>query len=142
MEITKRYTIENWKTRNIKIVNIPDKILNLTFENVFKKILTEASSLNVNIIETLFFIIFNHQDWRVLRLPLNSQNPVDFYMKLAIEQSIGINGEALYGKGVPDFLLWKPDEKKYKFVEIKCTEKNLNKNQKIGTKDLAMSFSL
>ena len=67
MILTKKYTIENYKTGFIELVDIPDKVYSMTIENVFKKIFDESVGIGVNFIELLFFIIFNHQAWRVIR---------------------------------------------------------------------------
>ena len=129
MVLTKKYTIENYKTGYIELVDIPDKVYSMTLENVFRNIVDWSVGIGINFIELLFFIIFNNQGWMVIRLPLNRQDPASFYRMLAIKRNTGINGEAFYGRGTPDFFLWKPNENKYKFVEIKCTENCLNKYQ-------------
>ena len=45
-------------------------------------------------------------------------------------ENLGIDLDSLYGVGCPDFLLINLNKKKFKFVEVKHTEKALNKNQK------------
>ncbi len=127
MTITKRYTIENWESGEIKLFDIPGKILNLKAEEIFEDIF-HNSVVNVNFVEILFFLIFKSEGWNVIRLPMNRRG-IYQYQKNAILSTVKIDGESLHGKGVPDFLLWKPKEKEYKFVEIKFSEENLNKNQ-------------
>lgn len=104
-EITKRYTLENWRTKDIEIHDIPETVFSLTFEELLRKVLMNVSSMDQNPIELLFYCIFDQNGWKVVRTPLNENRPIPKFMAAGIEIETGIQDE-LYGPGVPDFSSW------------------------------------
>lgn len=128
MEITTRYTLENWREEEIEIQNTPEQVLNLPFREVLEVALYDVGSIDLNPIELVFSCIFLHDDWRVIRTPLRRDSPVQQHISVAVERTTGV-GEALFGPGVPDFFLWR-GEGQYRFVEIKASEDRLNDNQR------------
>src|SRR3989338_7184865 len=116
MEITRRYTMENWKTGHIELLDIPKEVLELSTEDAFKSVFS-SSIVNLNFVEHLFFLIFNHEGWRVMRLPFGSNYFVKQYIEPTVLDNLGIIRESLHGKGTPDLLIWKVKEKKSRFIE-------------------------
>ena len=88
----------------------------------------EIGSLDLNPVELAFSCIFLERGWRVVRTPLSQNNPPQKHIAVAIEQATGVS-DGLFGLGVPDLFLWKPDGK-HRFVEIKASEASLNENQR------------
>ena len=127
MRLTSRYTLENWRTQEIDIYDIPDTVLSLSFEEILDLTFGRLRSLDLNPIELLFSCIFFHDDWRVVRTPMKRDSPVQQHMSVAIERATGVR-DALYGSGVPDLFLW-DSTGRYRFVEIKASEDSLNDNQ-------------
>jgi hypothetical protein len=128
MEITTRYTLENWRAQEIEIHTIPDSVLTLSFEEVLRKAFDKMRSLDLNPIELLFSCIFLDNGWRVIRTPMNQDNPAQKHIAVAIERMTGVD-DGLHGSGVPDFFLWNSDGQ-HRFVEIKASEESLNENQR------------
>ena len=128
MEITNRYTLEDWRAREIEIRSIPEPVLTLELEKVLEKAFREIRSVDLNPIELVFSCIFLHQGWRVVRTPMSQNHPVQESTAVAIERATGVD-DGLYGSGVPDFFLWKSTGE-YRFVDIKASEGSLNENQR------------
>ena len=128
MELTTRYTLENWRTEDVEIHDIPESVLRLPFEDVLKIAFGRISSIELNPIELVFSCIFLHDDWRVIRTPMRRDSPAQQHMAVAIEQATGVKN-ALYGPGVPDFFLWNSTGQ-HRFVEVKASEDSLNANQR------------
>src|SRR6056297_1941898 len=108
MEITRRYTLENWRTQEIEIRDIPEPVLDLQFEEVLAQVFGEIGSLDLNPVELTFSCIFLECGWRVVRTPLSENNPAQKHIAVAIEQASGVS-DGLFGLGVPDLFLWQPD---------------------------------
>lgn len=138
MEITNRYTLENWRTRDIELHDIPDDVMTLPFEEVLLKAFGEIASLDLNPVELLFYCIFTQDDWRVVRTPLSRSRPVPRYQAAGIQQVTGIR-DALHGSGVPDFFLWTA-EGDHRFVEVKASEDGLNPNQRAWAEEHDCTF--
>ena len=127
MEITTKYTLEDWRTQKMEVHDIPDEVLSLSLEDILKKSFLDIRSLDLNPIELVFSCIFLYNDWRVVRMPMSRNGSVSQYVAVAIEEMTGVR-DALYGPGVPDFFLWN-SAGQHRFVEIKASEDSLNDNQ-------------
>ncbi|WP_233565561.1 hypothetical protein, partial [Halorubrum sp. Atlit-26R] len=90
MRLTSRYTLENWRTQEIDIYDIPDTVLSLSFEEILDLTFGRLRSLDLNPIELLFSCIFFHDDWRVVRTPMKRDSPVQQHMSVAIERATGV----------------------------------------------------
>lgn len=128
MELTGRYTLENWRTQEIEIHDIPEPVLSLQFNEVLKKAFDDIGSLDLNPVELIFSCTFLHNGWRVVRTPMSQNNPVQRHTAVAIEQMTGVS-DGLHGSGVPDLFLWNSDGR-HRFVEVKASEDSLNENQR------------
>lgn len=126
-EITKRYTLEGWRTQEVEIHDIPEAVFSTTLEDILRRVFSDIASMDQNPIELLFYCTFDHEGWRVVRTPLSRNRTVTEYFAAGIEMSTGISDE-LYGSGVPDFFLWDA-EGQHRFVEVKASEDSLNTNQ-------------
>ncbi len=123
-----KYTIENWKTGQIQVKNISNKV----FNRKIKEIIPTLSKYNckfLNIIEMIFVLVFESEGWKIIRLPLRKKDPILMYVEIMLTKELAIKDDSLFGKGCPDLLLYDLERKKFRFVEIKQTEKSLNKNQ-------------
>ncbi|CDK40104.1 MULTISPECIES: VRR-NUC domain-containing protein [unclassified Halorubrum] len=140
MKITTRYTIQDWQTQEIEFHEIPEPVMELSFKQVLEIALVELGSVDLNPIELTFSCIFSHEEWNVIRTPMNRDTPVQQYISVAIERATGVR-EALYGSGVPDFFLWTP-EGEHKFVEVKASEDSLNSNQKEWADNYDWNFAI
>lgn len=128
MNITTRYTIQDWQTQEIELHEIPEAVMELSFKQVLETAFVELRSIDLNPIELTFSCIFSYNGWNVIRTPMNRGIPVQQYISVAVERATGVR-EALYGAGVPDLFLWTP-EGEHRFVEVKASEDSLNSNQK------------
>ena len=138
MDITTRYTLEDWRTQDINVHHIPEPVLNLPFDEVLKKAFGEIGSLDLNPVELVFSCIFLHNGWRVVRMPMGQNSPGQKHISVGIERVTEVNN-GLRGSGVPDLFLWKSDGQ-HRFVEIKASENSLNKNQREWAKTYDWNF--
>lgn len=138
MELTTKYTLEDWRRKEIEVHNIPNEVLELTFEGVLKKAFGKVGTADLNPVELVFLCVFLQNDWRVVRTPINSNRPTQQAIVTAIKRATGVS-DALYGSGVPDFFLWKSTGQ-LRFVEIKASEESLNDNQREWVKTFDWDF--
>jgi hypothetical protein len=126
--ITRKYTLEDWRTEEIAVFDIPDAVFETTFEDLLQICFGELVALDLNPVELMFSCIFLHKDWRILRTPLSQEHPVWESTAHGIRQHLGIY-DALFGPGVPDFFIWN-SEGRHRFVEVKATEDQLTSYQR------------
>lgn len=140
IEITSKYTVEDWETHEIEIRTIPDAVYSQSFEEVLIKCFAEIGSTDLNPIELIFANIFLHEGWNVVRTPMSNSKIAPRYIAAAIEDRTGVSN-ALYGPGVPDFFLWTSDGQ-HRFIEIKASEDSLNNNQREWAETYDWNFSI
>ncbi len=71
MELTNRYTLEDWRAEQIEIHSIPDSVMTLELEEILKKTFGEIGTIDLNPIELVFACIFLQNGWRVVRTPMS-----------------------------------------------------------------------
>jgi len=140
MRITDKYTLESWRTGELRVYRIPKSILRATVEEFIGTPFSEGHA-NLNVVEQLFFFLFKQQKWRVIRLPMNATSAVQRYF-LPILDDYGIDRSAVFGPGNPDFWLSKPCTSMHTFVEVKFSEKVLSSAQQRWCEDFGYDLQI
>ena len=126
--ITRKYTFENWRTREMTVHEIPGSVCRMPVEKMFYKLFADGL-VNLNPVEQLLYLALDAAGWNVARLPLNRSRTIDRYRWSAFQQIVGTDGEAFFGQGVPDFFIWDRNSRGHRFVEVKHSEWTLSAKQ-------------
>lgn len=122
------YTLENWRTREIDIRKYPNGIFELTLQEIIKSLLSHHGRV-LNFNELIFFLTFTLEGWKVYCTPLNRSGFASRYILDVLVEKYEIDYGALAKGGCPDFLLVNEKDHTFRFVEVKASEKSLNKKQ-------------